>query len=429
MNYTEARAYIEEIPRNKGELGLDAIRALLDETGHPERKLAFIHIAGTNGKGSVLSHISTVLTQAGYRVGRYISPTLYSYRERIQVNGGYISREDFTRFSEVIREGVERMEARGLSKPSPFELETVLGFLYFAQQQCDYVVLECGLGGLNDATNVIPMKNKKAAVLTSISMDHMEYLGDTLEKIAVQKAGILAPGVLAVSAPQKKEVREALEDYGHRNGCQIKMTDSDGVEILEDSLEGQRFWYDGQIISIGLAGKAQVDNAITAYETLKLLRENGVQLEMSQILEGMKKTRWNGRFTKICSQPPIYVDGAHNPDAALKLQDSIFRYFAGKRLIYINGMFSDKDYEAVVRITAPLAEQIFTIATPGSQRALSPEKLAEAIRPYNDNVIPCKSIQEAVDGAKKAAAQDGVILTFGSLSFIGELTTIVEKDQ
>lgn len=429
MNYREARAYIEEIPRNKGELGLDAIRALLDETGHPERKLSFIHIAGTNGKGSVLSHISTVLTYAGYRVGRYISPTLYSYRERIQVNGGYISREDFTRLTEVIREGVKRMEAKGLSKPSPFELETVLGFLYFAQQRCDYVVLECGLGGLNDATNVIPMENKKAAVLTSISMDHMEYLGDTLEKIAIQKAGILAPGVLAVSAPQKQEVREALEDYGHRNGCRIKITDSDGVEILEDSLDGQRFWYDGQIISIGLAGKAQVENAITAYETLKLLRENGVYLEMSQILEGMKKTRWNGRFTKICSQPPIYVDGAHNPDAALKLQDSILRYFAGKRLIYINGMFSDKDYETVVRITAPLAEQIFTIATPGSERALSPEKLAEAIRPYNGNVIPCKSIQEAVNNAKEAAAQDGVILTFGSLSFIGELTTIVEKNQ
>ena len=183
----------------------------MEELDHPERSLSFIHIAGTNGKGSVLSHISTVLTYGGYRVGRYLSPTLYSYRERFQVNGSYISREDFVRLVCVLKEGVERMEAKGIQAPTPFELETVLCFLYFREQQCDYVVLECGLGGLHDATNVIPMENKKLAVLTSVSLDHTEYLGDTLEKITLQKAGIIGPGVPMVSAPQKEEVKKTRE--------------------------------------------------------------------------------------------------------------------------------------------------------------------------------------------------------------------------
>ncbi|HIU74262.1 MAG TPA: bifunctional folylpolyglutamate synthase/dihydrofolate synthase, partial [Candidatus Pelethocola excrementipullorum] len=299
MNYEEARAYIDQRPRYGGALGLDDIRTLLFETGHPEKSLSFIHIAGTNGKGSVLSHISTVLTGAGYRIGRYISPTIYSYRERIQVNGCPISREDYTRLVEELKAGVNRMEASGLVKPSPFELETVLCFLYFKEQGCDYVVLECGLGGLTDATNVIPMENKKLAVLTSISLDHMEYLGDTLEKITLQKAGIIGPGVPVVSAPQKPESRTTLESYCSGLGVELKEVDLTLTEIKKNTLEEQVFSYHGQEITIHLAGVAQIENAVTAYEALQMLVRHGLKLTTEQIVEGMAKTRWNGRFTKI----------------------------------------------------------------------------------------------------------------------------------
>ena len=429
MNYKEAREYIEQRPRYGGELGLDAIRRLLEELDHPERSLSFIHIAGTNGKGSVLSHISTVLTYGGYRVGRYLSPTLYSYRERFQVNGSYISREDFVRLVCVLKEGVERMEAKGIQAPTPFELETVLCFLYFREQQCDYVVLECGLGGLHDATNVIPMENKKLAVLTSVSLDHTEYLGDTLEKITLQKAGIIGPGVPMVSAPQKEEVKKTLESYCKSHGFQWKAADLSEAEVISATLEKQCFRYDGQEFTIQLAGTAQIENAVTAYEALQMLIKHGLDLETSQIVEGMKKTQWNGRFTKISEHPIMIVDGAHNPDAAMKLRSSIEQYFAGRRLIYINGMFSDKDYETVARITAPLAEQIFTIAAPDNDRALPPERLADTIRQYNAHVTPCATIREAVCAAKQAAGDDGVILTFGSLSFIGELTAIAAEEE
>lgn len=427
MNYTEARAFIDERPRYGGELGLDAIRALLEEVGHPERSLAFIHIAGTNGKGSVLSYISTVLTEAGYLVGRYISPTLYSYRERVQVNGTYIGREDYTRLVGVLKTAVERMAQKGIIKPSPFELETVLSFLYFKERRCDYVVLECGLGGLNDATNVIPMENKRLAVVTSVSMDHMEYLGDTLEKIALQKAGIIGHGVPVILAPQKPEVERVIEDCCRDRESVLVKTDLSRVEFVHADLEGQSFYYRGNLIEVRLAGAAQVENAAAAFDALQALCKQGIRITPEQISEGMKKTRWNGRFTKIADCPLTLVDGAHNPDAAAKLKASVEQYLPGRRLIFINGMFSDKDYVSVARITAPLAEQIFTIATPGNDRALPAEELAEVIGRYNPHVRPCGSIREAVMAAREAAGEEGVILTFGSLSFIGMLTEIVEE--
>ncbi|HIU75649.1 MAG TPA: hypothetical protein IAC62_07190 [Candidatus Pelethocola excrementipullorum] len=199
------------------------------------------------------------------------------------------------------------------------------------------------------------------------------------------------------------------------------------TEIKKNTLEEQVFSYQGQEITIHLAGAAQIENAVTAYEALQMLVRHGLKLTIEQIVEGMAKTRWNGRFTKISEEPLILVDGAHNPDAAQKLRQSIQQYLAGRRLIFINGMYSDKDYETVARITAPLAEQIFTIAAPGNDRALPPKELASVISKYNPKVMACSSIKEAVDWAKQAAGNDGVILTFGSLAFIGELTAIVEE--
>lgn len=425
MDYREARAYIEEQQRYGGEMSLGPIRALLEELGHPERCLRFIHIAGTNGKGSILSYISTALTHAGYRVGRYISPTLYSYRERFQVNGSFISREEYVEFAEKIRQAVENIAERGGRKPSPFELETVLGFLYFRARNCDLVVLECGMGGRDDATNVIPAP--ELCVFASISLDHTQYLGGTLEEIAAVKAGILKEGTWAVMGGQKPEASRVLEKVCLAKKIPFFKAEPEKALTQKDSLEGQVFLYHGYRLEISLAGSCQKENAVTAFEALKALQKKGWALTDAQILEGIRKTLWQGRFTKIWDHPLFYVDGAHNPDAADKLRQSVRQYFAGRRLFFIIGVLKDKDYRRVVSMTAPLAEQIFTIETPDNDRALPAEELAEVIAEYNPRVAACQRISDAVEQAYLAAGKDDVILAFGSLSFLGELTRQVSE--
>lgn len=463
MNYQEARAFIEEKQRYGGEISLNAIRALIEETGHPDDALKFIHIAGTNGKGSLLAYISTTLTHAGYRTGRYISPTLYSYRERIQVDGEPISREDFVRLAKVLKRAVAVMKEKGIQKPSPFELETVLGFLYFKEMKCDFVVLECGLGGRDDATNVINPKNKCLAVFASISLDHMEYLGNTLTEIATVKAGIATEGIPLVMAPQKEETVTAVTKYCQKHHNPLVCADISKVENLVDELVSgelrsgdsqhlskknvhtaveQRFTYKGCEIVLHLAGAAQVENAITAFEALTYLGNHGVRLTGKEITEGLAITEWNGRFTILSDHPIFVVDGAHNPDAAKKLKASVEHYFPGKKLIYIMGVLADKDYESVLQLMVPLASKIFTIAPPDNPRALSAENLSKSAEKYRnsepdktgkaDNVsetfaVSCRSLEEARKLAVEQAGEDGIILAFGSLSFIGPLTSIINS--
>ena len=424
MDYREARAYMETNP-GVIELGLSRVRALLEELGHPEKALKYIHIAGTNGKGSILSYISTVLTHAGYRVGRYISPTLYSYRERFQIDGEPVSREVFTALTEQIAGAVERIKKRGVSRPSAFELETVLCFLYFQREHCDWVVLECGMGGREDATNVIPAP--EAAVFAAISMDHMGYLGGSLEEIAEEKAGIIKNGTHVVTGRQAPQVQKVLEKACSHEGVPLTLADASLAKIEKNCLDGQVFVYQDCRMEISLPGSCQVENAVTAFEVLKVLQQKGVRLTDQQIREGMKKTVWNGRFTCIGKKPYFFVDGAHNPAAAAKLKDSIELYFKEKRLIFINGVFADKDYPEIIRLTAPLADKIFTVATPGSKRALPADRLAEAVAVVNPEVEACRSLEAAVQKAYDCAAEEDVIMAFGSLSFIGELTRIVEK--
>lgn len=437
MDYREARAFIEEKQRYGGDISLYAVRALIEETGHPDEALRFIHIAGTNGKGSLLAYISTTLSHAGYRTGRYISPTLYSYRERIQVDGEPISREDFIHLVEILQKTVVAMNKKGIPKPSPFELETVLGFLYFKKMKCDFVVLECGLGGRDDATNVINPACKCLAVLASVSLDHMEYLGSTLTEIATIKAGIAADGIPLVIAPQKEETNAAVRKYCEEHHNPLICAELSNVQNHTDELSvsnsiqiSQRFRYKNADIVLHLAGAAQVANAITAYEALTYLSEHEVEIPREKILEGLSMTKWNGRFTILANDPVFIVDGAHNPDAAEKLKASVQHYFPDKKFVYIMGVLADKDYMSVLKCMVPLASKIFTIEPPDNPRALSAESLAktaEEIRESEDFAIPCKSLQEAKSLAVKEAGKEGVVLAFGSLSFIGELTRMVKN--
>ncbi len=406
-------------------IGLDRIEALLEELNHPEQGLRYIHIAGTNGKGSILSYVSTTLTHAGYKVGRYISPTLYSYEERFQVDGREIEKEVYTELAGEISRAVDRMEQRGIPCPSPFELETVLSFLFFQREHCDYVVLECGMGGEGDATNVIP--SPEVAVLASISLEHQEYLGDTLEAIAWTKSGIVKPGCTCVTGRQEEEALSAIRRRCEELGVQLFHAMPEEAEVLSNTLEGQEFRYRGTQILISLPGSVQKDNAVTAWTVLQALRQRGVNLTERQILEGMKKASWNGRFTCIGREPLFFVDGAHNPAAAAKLAESIRMYFEGRDIYFILGIFKDKDYQEVIRITAPLAKKIFAIETPDNPRALPAEELKLAVEKVNPAVEVCDDLASAVDRAYQAAGAEDVILSFGSLSNIGELTELVQS--
>lgn len=426
MNYQEARAYIDDAWKySGGDMGLDSTRNLLELLGNPQDDLDFIHIAGTNGKGSVSSYIATVLQCAGYQIGRYISPTLYSYRERIQINGVYITRDEFTNYVEQIIPAIEQMEKQGMAHPTPFEIETAISFLHFKRKKCDAVVLECGMGGENDATNVI--KTTKMAVLTSISLDHVGILGNTLEEIAITKGGIIKPGAVVVTGLQTQEVENTLWAICTEKGNPFVVARPKEALILDVSVERQTFRYHGTEITISLAGSHQIENAVLALECVQALRHVGFKVTDAAITEGFLKTRWDGRFTVLCKDPYFIVDGAHNPDAAYKLKQSIQMYFPQKRLIFIMGMFADKDYKEVLETMTPMADQIFTVTPPDPVRALPAETFADAIKPYNENVKACGSFAEAVENSFAAAKADDVIVSFGSLSFVGEMTRLVRE--
>lgn len=425
MNYQEARSFIDESVRYGGEVGLGKISRLLDYLNHPEQDLTFIHIAGTNGKGSVLSYVSTTLSMAGYRTGRYISPTLYSYEERFQIDGNPITKDDFVYYMEMIISAVKQMEKDGYVCPSPFELETVLSFLYFRDKKCDFVVLECGLGGLEDATNVI--KNTRVAVLTSISMDHMEYLGDTLGAIAKTKSGIVKPGAIVITTRQQPEAMQSILKTCEEQNCTCICADKTNAQVLTVEIDEQTFLYNGITWTLHLAGVCQVENAVLAIEVLNALRSTGLVLTTDQMQQGLAATKWNGRFTVIHKNPLLLVDGAHNPDAAKKFAASMETYFSGRRIIYIMGVFQDKDYEEVIRLTIPYANDIITIATPDNPRALPAEELKNVILKYTDRVTSAVTLEAAIAKAFRMAGPDDVIAAFGSLSFIGPLTAIVEN--
>lgn len=428
MNYAEARVYLDEISKYGSVLGLENMKELLCRLGNPQDDLSFIHISGTNGKGSVLAYLSTILSNAGYRTGRYISPTLFSYRERIQVDEEKIEKESLARHVTAIAQAIEEMKAEHAGNPTAFEVETALSFLYFKEKQCDIVVLETGLGGALDATNVI--KTTAMEVITPISMDHMEFLGDTLEKIAEQKAGIIKPHTTVVSACQEPEAARVISRVCKEKECILKTVNPEEITEVVYDIQKQQFSYKTwKQAVIALAGSYQIANAALALEAVDALRKLGFTLTDRQVYEGLAKAVWKGRFTLLATNPAVILDGAHNPGAAKELQRSLNLYFKGKKLYYIFGVFQDKDYKEVIRLTAPLAEHIITVQTPNNPRALSADRLKEAVSGINPSVEAADSIQDAVHIARNLAQKDDAIIIFGSLSFLGEAEKALEKEE
>lgn len=424
MDYKEARAYLAEAAKYGSVLGLENMRELLRCLGNPQDDLKFIHISGTNGKGSVLAYVSTILKEAGYRVGRYISPTLFSYRERIQVDEEYIEKEALARLTAQVAEAAEGMAREGRAHPTSFEIETALGFLYFREKKCDIVTLETGLGGLEDATNVI--KTAVLEIITSISLDHMGVLGNTLAEIAANKAGIIKPGTAVVTVRQEPEAMEVIERVCREKGCSLTVADGTQASDIRYGYESQSFSYRGyKNLQISLGGACQIENAALAVEAVRALADLGYPVTEGQLRQGLQNTRWRGRFFVIAKEPLFLIDGAHNRDAAKILRKSLELYFTNRRLFYIMGIFKDKEYEEIVKTTVPLSAHVITIETPGNDRALPAEELLRVVRKYQPSSESADNIAEAVQKSLEMADKEDVIIAFGSLSFLGEVTRAV----
>ncbi|MEE1085564.1 MAG: folylpolyglutamate synthase/dihydrofolate synthase family protein [Schaedlerella sp.] len=429
MTYKEARVYLDNVSKYGSVLGLDTIRNLLNELGNPQDELKFIHIAGTNGKGSTLSFISTILSEAGYKTGKYSSPAVMSYLEMIQVNGEWISEEDFAELVEKVKRAIARMETKGQNSPTIFEVETAIAFLYFNKKQCDYVVLETGLGGDEDATNVVG--NTKAAVFAPISKDHMGILGDTVEEIAWKKAGIIKPGCVVISAKQEESVQRILQKRAEQLGCRIIFAEPEKIVVEKSDYKGSCFSYKNwKNLKINLSGNYQMINAATVLE----FADSNVVAGLSEdnIKRGLLKTEWPGRFQCICEEPIIVIDGAHNEDAAKRLRESMELYFHDKKKIFICGVFKDKAYEKIAQIMAPLAEKIYTVDLPNEQRTLDSEQLGKTMQKYckeSCQVYAVSNIEKAVQKACSEMCEEAVILAFGSLSYLKNIIQCVNKNM
>lgn len=423
MLYKETLEYIQSLNQYGSVLGLDNMLRLCEKLGHPETRCRFIHIAGTNGKGSTSAYIAHMLMAAGFHVGRYVSPTITDYRERFQIGKRMITQKDLCEYVEHLKAVCEELVAEGYPHPTPFEVETALGFLYFADKKCDYVVLEVGMGGATDATNVIPAP--VACVWASISMDHMGFLGKDLTSIARVKAGIAKEGSLLISCKQEQEVEEVLQKQAEQVGGSLVIADASKATGIKYGLTTQQFSYKGlSKLKIHLAGTHQISNAVTAVEVMLQLREIGVDISDKAIYKGLEDTLWQARLEVLGKQPLFVIDGAHNEDAARKLVSSIETYFSGKRIIYIMGVLKDKEYEKILSMTAKYAEHILTITPPENPRALGAYELALAAREYHNQVTNLSSLEEAVEVSHLLADKDTVILCFGSLSYLGAIKKI-----
>lgn len=426
MKYTEVVEYMESLSSYGIVPGLGNITNLCEKLGNPQKDLKFVHIAGTNGKGSVLAYVSTILKTAGYKVGRYISPTIFEYRERIQVNNRSITKKALCEYVERMKEICEELVKEGEPHPTPFEVETAMAFAYFKEQGCELVVLETGMGGRQDATNII--ENTLVAALVSISMDHMQFLGKDLASIAEEKAGILKPGCQVVTFEQEPQVMQVIQKKAKEVDAPVRVTNISNVKKVRYGLEKQRFDFEEwKNLEITLAGKHQISNACMALEIMKALRDKGYEISEKAMRLGLKETQWPGRFSLLGKKPFFVVDGAHNEDAAKKLAESIEFYFTNKRIIYIMGILRDKEFEKIIELTHGYADQILTVATPNQARTLSSYELATEVAKVHKNVTAVDSLEEAVEMAYLLAGKEDVIIAFGSLSFTGNLMNILEK--
>lgn len=413
MNAEQAIAYIHSVCWKGSIPGLGRTQELLEKMGNPEKKLKFVHIAGTNGKGSTAAMTASILSKAGYRTGLYTSPYIYRFHERIQVDGVEISDEDLTEITEYVKPLADSMA----QSPTEFELVCCIAFEYFYRKKCDIVVLEVGMGGAWDATNVIEVP--EVAVITNIGLDHTEYLGDTVEKIAETKSGIFKPHGHAVVYRSTSSVEAVYERVCAERDVTLRKADFDGLVLKAHTLEGQVFDCGSRKnLVLPLLGDHQLHNASVVLSIADTLIGEGWKISEQNIYDGIRDVRWPGRFDIVCRKPLFIIDGGHNPQCIEALVKNIQDYLAGKKVIALTGVLADKDYADMYKPVMPLVDR-FVCITPPNPRKLEAEQLARYLRQAGAQAQASESILGGVKKAMDLAGEDGVVLCFGSLYSIG----------
>ena len=400
MTVEETFAYIHKVNWRGSKPGLSRTRELLRRLGDPQKELRFIHVAGTNGKGSVCAMLASVLQKEGYRTGLYTSPYMVRFNERIRIDGEMISDSALCQITERVRPFAESMA----DLPTEFELITALAMTYFAEQKCDIVVLEVGLGGELDSTNVIDPPI--LAVITALGLDHTRELGPTVEDIARAKAGIIKPGSAVAFYGGEKAETDIIRTACRENGCPLAVA--------------KPGFADGY--TLGLSGRYQRRNADLVLTAIDLLNRRGFLLSEAAVREGLSSVKWPGRFEKISEHPTVIVDGGHNPHGIQATAESLASYFPGNKIHFLFGLMADKDADAMIRLLLPLAADFVTI-TPDNPRAMPADELAALIGRLGGKAMAASSCQEGVQTVLERAGSDEIVCAVGSLYSYREVST------
>ena len=423
-DHASACRYIERSAALGSRPGLSRIRRLCEILGDPQDELKFIHIAGTNGKGSTAAMISSILTEAGLCTGMYTSPALTGITDHFRLNKEPVSDSDYDRCVSTVAAANEKLIEETGESATQFELETAIAFVCFRENHCDAVVLECVMGGRDDATNIV--RDKICCVFASVSFDHMQYLGNTLSEIADVKSGIITSNCPVIAFDSAPDVVEVFRARCKETGSTLHVVKRSEIDSSPDFPFGQNITYKEFVnVPISLCGTFQAENAALALETVKVIRDNGLipgfNPDDDKIITGIGRAHWDYRFWCIKKEPVVIVDGAHNEDAATKLCASVKQYLAGYDIILVIGVFADKEYDRIAAIMAPLATTVFTVETPDNPRALPAGELAKCVEKYCGKVHACSSVREACELSLEEALTSknrSAIVACGSLSYL-----------
>lgn len=419
MNYNEALEFIHSVSNFFCKPGLERIGELCASLGNPQNQLKFIHVAGTNGKGSLCAFLSEILKNAGYKVGCYTSPYILRFNERIAINGSPISNADLAEICSQIKPICEKMS----DKPTEFEIITAIGFEYFKRQNCDIVILECGLGGRFDATNII--NTPLVSVITGIDFDHQSFLGSTIEKIAFEKAGIIKKNAPCLWCGNNKIACEVIENECKKINTEFLTADFPTIKTAD--LSGTLFDLpDYKDLKISLLGLYQPKNAANAVKTIEILKNIGYPVDSESIRRGLVDTYWPARFEKLSDNPIILFDGGHNPEGVKAATKSYKNYFGNQKCVVLSGVMADKDYSFIAKCISEIADTVYTV-TPNNPRSLSAEDYAKEFAKNSTKAFPAFSVKEAFGFSRDYAKKNGLpIFCLGSLYLYGEIHNLIK---
>ncbi|MGI6071465.1 MAG: bifunctional folylpolyglutamate synthase/dihydrofolate synthase [Lachnospiraceae bacterium] len=419
MDYRETLEYIGSTNWRGSIPGLSRISRLLELLGNPQDSLRFIHVGGTNGKGSTCAFLSSILEKAGYKVGLFTSPYIEVFNERMRVNNVNISDEELAEITTFIRPFADSLE----DAPTEFELNTAIGMIFFLRNECDVVVLEVGMGGEFDATNVI--KTPDLTIITTISLDHTQHLGNTIEEIAATKAGIIKPGGRVVLYRQSEEATKIISRRCAKTDARLYISEPESVELQSASIDGQVFKARGfGKMATVMLGRYQMENIAVVLKAVEVLRENGYIITDGAVARGIECVKWPGRFEVVSHEPIFILDGAHNPQGMEAMAEALRSIFPGEKLIMIIGILADKDYKSMLDAILPLAREVLAVQ-PNSSRALHPGKLAAFVKKAGVKAEAYDSIEEAVDAAIMKAGRICPVCAAGSLYMLGDVKKCV----